>query len=222
MKPLFKCTWKEISAGIIIGLMISILAIGRQQNRELKKAEARLAQITEPVIVEYTVSVAEQAMNDIEENYHEIENIEKEGNKMSAPYDFINLDEEYQIYMEERCADLEINFFFALSLMFSESSFNPNVLGDNGNSVGLFQINKINWARMNDTYGLNVFEPIDNIEAGLRIIRELMNDYPDDVAAVVQCYKCGQGRGEELMREGIYLSCIDEIVDRAMEWQTKE
>lgn len=217
-----KTTWKEVSLGIILGLGISIVAIGYQQNRELEKAEAKLAQIAEPVIETYTVSVAEQAMEDIEERYHEIENIEKEGNKMGAPYDFISLDEDYQIYMEQRCADMEINFFFALSLMFSESSFNPNVIGDNGNSVGLFQINKCNWERMNDTYGLNVFEPYDNIDAGLFIIRELMDDYPDDVTAVVQCYKCGKARGEELMNEEIFLSCIDEIVDRAMEWQTRE
>lgn len=220
MKPLF--TWKEISAGIILGLMISIIAIGYRQNKEIEAAEARLAEIAEPIVVEYTVSVAEQAMNDIEEHYHEIENIEKEGNKMSAPYDFINLDEDYQIYMEERCADLEINFFLALSLMFSESSFNPEAIGDSGRSVGLFQINECNWERMDYVYGLDVHKPYDNIDAGLRILRELMNDYPDDVAAVIQCYKCGQARGEELMREGIYLSCIEEIVNRAMEWQTKE
>lgn len=215
-----------IGTTFVIGLAITVLCVGYKQGEKELQRQIDAEQVpvhAEPITS--TKTFEEQVMDDIVARYEaekEIENIEKEGNKMCAPYDFLTLDDTYQIFLEERCAELEINFFLAASLMYSESSFNPGAIGDNGNSIGLFQINKVNWERMQYVYGLDVDRPLENIEAGLRIMRELMNDYPDDVAAVIQCYKCGQGRGEELMREGIYLSCIEEIVNRAIEWQTKE
>lgn len=215
---------RTIGFGFIACLSLVISVTAYRQNKAMIEAEKELAEIpvVESVLDERTV--AEQAMDDIVARYQEepeIESIEKEGNKMSAPYSFLPLDDELQIYMEERCTDLEINFFLAASLMESESSFNPEAVGDSGRSVGLFQVNKCWWTYMAE-HGIDVHEPRGNIDAGLRVLRGLMDDYPDDVSAVIQCYKCGQTRGEELMREGIYLSCIEDIVNQAIEWQTKE
>lgn len=210
--------YTALAIGIFFGMMLMGL-IMTYTKREIKEEVKR-----EPVTVATSVKSFEaQAMDDIEKRYErekeEAELIQEQGNTMKAPYDFISLSDDYQTFMENRCEALGINFFLAASLMFSESSFNPYVLGDNGNSIGLFQINKCNWERMEKDFGLDVTLPADNIEAGLRIFKELMDEYPDDVAAVIQCYKCGIGRGEELMKDGVYLSCIEEIVDRAMEWQ---
>lgn len=41
-----------------------------------------------------------------------------------------------------RCDDSSMNAAFFLALAVTESSLNPNTLGDDGISVGLFQINK--------------------------------------------------------------------------------
>lgn len=217
---------KKVGIVFLVGIAIFITKVGMDQNRELVAAEKALAGI--PVVesrLDDQRTIAEQALDDIVAQYQEEPQIviEKEGNKMSAPYDFIPLDDELQIYMEERCNDMEINFFLAAALMESESSFLTSALGDAniGYSVGLFQINNCWWGYMEER-GIDVFQPKGNIDAGLLIMKGLMNDYPDDVAAVIQCYKCGKGRGEELMREGIYLNSIEEIVNRAIEWQTKE
>lgn len=211
---------KILTTAFILGLGGTIMAVGYSQT------EARTNDTHEVVAetIEPTKSFETQVMDDIVARYEsekeEREEV-KEMKKAKAPYNFLSLDDTYQIYLEKRCKELNINFFLAASLMFSESSFKPSAVGDSGNSIGLFQINKCNWERMEYVYGLDVSRPLENIDAGLRIMRELMNDYPDDVAAVIQCYKCGIGRGEELMKEGVYLSCIDEIVNRAIEWQNE-
>lgn len=143
----------------------------------------------------------------------------KEVEENNTPYEFLALDNEYQIYLEERCAEYDLDFFLMASLMFSESSFRPNVAGDNGKSVGLFQINECNWEEMSE-YGLDVFEPMDNIECGLIIFSKLMDKYEDEATAI-QMYKCGEARGKQLLSEGKMLGCIEGIIDRAEKWKEK-
>lgn len=136
------------------------------------------------------------------------------------PYDFIPLDDELQLYMIERCNDLGIDFFIAAALMESESTFNVNAVGDSGNSIGLFQINKVWWDTMADS-GIDVHEPKGNIEAGLRIMRELISRYPEDIKMVIQTYKCGISRGEELAAEGIIIGAVDVVLRTAEEFKEK-
>lgn len=211
---------KEISLGAVLALLAVFCREACINDKALAEAEARLASIPEPIVIDHR-PVAEEAIDDIIKKYQEepvIENLEVEGNAMKAPYRFLPLNDEYQVYMEELCDDMEINFFLAASLMFSESSFNPDAVGDSGRSVGLFQINKC-WWKYFETRGINVHEPLGNIEAGLMILQDLIDKYPDDISAVIQCYKCGESRGQELLEEGIELNCIEPIVNQAMDWQ---
>lgn len=169
------------------------------------------------VIEEKKLSVEEMAERDIQRKYEAWVEAEK---SEYAPFDFLSLDDEYQIYMEERCAELGLDFFLAASLMFSESSFRADAVGDNGKSIGFFQINEVNWETMSDKYGLDVFVPLDNIECGLIIFYKLMDKYGDSTTAI-QCYKCGESRGKKLLKEGKVLSSIEGIIERADEWRVK-
>ena len=138
----------------------------------------------------------------------------------SAPYSFIKLDDELQIYLEERCAVYELDFFLMASLMFSESSFRTKAVGDNGNSVGLFQINKVWWKKMANK-GLDVNDPKNNIEIGLIIFEDLMDKTGWDAEMAIQFYKCGEARGKKLWKQGTKLSSIKGIIERADEWREK-
>lgn len=169
------------------------------------------------VIEEKKLSVEEMAERDIQRKFDAWVEAEK---SEYAPFDFLKLDDEYQIYMEERCAELGLDFFLAASLMFSESSFRADAVGDNGKSIGFFQINECNWETMSDKYGLDVFVPLDNIECGLIIFSKLMDKYGDATTAI-QCYKCGESRGKKLLKEGKVLGSIEGIIERADEWRVK-
>lgn len=139
---------------------------------------------------------------------------------VSAPYDFISLDDDLQIFLEERCAEYDLDFWLMASLMFSESSFRTKAVGDNGNSVGLFQINKCWWGEM-EKKGLDVNEPKDNIEIGLIIFSQYLDKADGDVEKAIQYYKCGPSRGKKLWNQGKKLSVIQSLLDRAEEWSNK-
>lgn len=118
-------------------------------------------------------------------------------------YDEIPLDTDIQEYMHKLCDDLSISYAFALAMMESESSFNAEASGDSGNSIGYMQINKCNWQRMEEEYGLDVHDPKDNIAAGLYIMRELFEE-DEDPYRVILCYKAGKSKGTELYESGIF------------------
>lgn len=136
-------------------------------------------------------------------------------------YEDVPLPEDIQIYMQQECKELDISYEFALALMETESSFNADAVGDGGNSIGRMQINRCNWQRMADDYGLDVNDEKENVAAGLRILRELFDINPDPYY-VILCYKAGTGRGAELYEQkkfvGETYDCIA-ICEKATEWE---
>ena len=83
------------------------------------------------------------------------------------------------------------------------------------------QINKCNWQRMADEYGLDVSDEKENVAAGLVILRELFDINPDPYY-VILCYKAGTGRGAELYEnkafQGSTYDCIA-ICEKATAWE---
>lgn len=136
-----------------------------------------------------------------------------------APYKEIPLDDEYQVFLADICEKCGVDFFLAVALMESESTFKADAVGDGGKSIGFMQINRINWDRMQEDYDLDVADPYDNIEAGVRMLAELQSKYKDATRAV-QCYKAGEGRGNELWDEGVVLSQATAVVENAMNLQS--
>lgn len=167
-----------------------------------------------------SISFQEMAAHSIDVAYAEWE-LQQDLRK-SAPYDCISLEDELQIYLEERCVEYDLDFFIMASLMFSESSFRTGVMGDKkiGGSYGLFQINNCWWDEMSKK-GLDVFEPKDNIEIGLIIFSEYLGMADGDYEKAIQYYKCGPSRGKKLWNQGKKLSTIKGIINRAEEWRNE-
>lgn len=136
-------------------------------------------------------------------------------------YEDVPLPEDMQIFMQQECKELDLSYEFALALMETESSFDPDAVGDGGRSVGYMQINQCNWQRMADDYGLDVSDEKENVAAGLRILRELF-DQNTDPYYVILCYKAGIGNGAKLYEQkkwvGDTYDCIA-ICERAAQWE---
>lgn len=135
------------------------------------------------------------------------------------PLSELPLDPEMQIYMYELCEENNLSFAFAAMVMESETNFNPAAVGDDGESVGYFQINRINWERMATEYGLDVHDPKDNIKCGVVMLTELFEKY-EDPYMVLLAYKCGERRGRELYEQEIYTTAqfdCAELCNRAIE-----
>ena len=136
------------------------------------------------------------------------------------PYEFIPLREDLQIHLHNLCEEMELDFFLCAALMESESSFIEDAVSKDGKDIGLFQIRASVWEDYFIEKDLDIYEPTENIECGLLILKDLMDKYPVEMA--LQCYKCGESRGIELESFGIRLDVINEIIERQNEWKRKE
>lgn len=177
--------------------------------------------ITQPLELDgKTKEVQQIEVVEIQPTAETIQEQPKEQEPEFIAYDDVPLSEDEQIHMQEICKELNVSYEFCLAIMESESTFKADAVGDGGESIGYFQINQANWKRMDEDYGLDVTDSMDNIECGVRMIWELFEKYGDDPYLVIMCYKCGERRGQDLYRQGIYIThqidCV-ELCERAAE-----
>ena len=129
-------------------------------------------------IIKETVKVPEEAT-------------EKATEPIFSGYDFIPLDEGLQVEIYSLCKKYEIAYELILSVIKTESNFQVDVVGDNGNSIGLMQIQPKWWQGLADTYGLNIYEPIDNVHLGILILSKALNDNGGDLDKALKQYNSG-------------------------------
>lgn len=130
-------------------------------------------------------------------------------------YEGVPMPADHQILAQELCSEYHVGYAFFLAMLESESTFNPDAVGDGSKSVGYMQINKPNWYR----YGLDAFEIYDNLEIGIRMLSELIEKY-QECDAVIMAYKGGEAQADEWIAEGFRLEACDIVTDRAVYWQT--
>lgn len=106
-------------------------------------------------------------------------------------YDFIPLDERLQVEIYSLCEKYEIAYELILSVIKTESNFQADVIGDNGNSIGLMQIQPKWWQGLADTYALSIHEPIDNVHLGILILIQALNDNAGDLDKALKQYNSG-------------------------------
>lgn len=106
-------------------------------------------------------------------------------------YDFIPLDKGLQVQIYSLCEQYEIAYNLVLSVIKTESNFQVDVIGDNGNSIGLMQIQPKWWQGLADTYALNFYEPIDNVHLGILILNQALNDNGGDLDKALKQYNSG-------------------------------
>lgn len=108
--------------------------------------------------------------------------------------------QEFTYYL---CEAYYIDFEFVMALMYTESSFNADVVSRT-NDYGLMQINKCNHAELSSALGITDFiEPYQNIRAGLYILRRLFEKY-DSPARVCMAYNMGEYGASVLWENGVY------------------
>lgn len=201
---------KAFGVSVVVGMLLAIVYAGSVTEKataeireELKVIEAKAnytPQKLEVVVVEPEPVVIEETVEEIK-----------------PLFESISLRPELQLYLWEQCQARDIDFYLALALMKSESNFKEDAEGDSGRFVGLMQINKCWWDVMDDA-GVDVFKPMGNIDAGLLILQDYKARGFNDVE-MIQLYKCGEGRGKQLLNDGIIISQADNVVREAREME---
>lgn len=192
--------------GATLGLGLVLLAYDRQE--EYKPLETTCSIETATVEVVTVETVAEPTTE---------EQITEEPTTAVQLYD-VPLDAQLQLYIIGLCEETNISTALVMAVIERESNFNPLSEGDNGDSLGLMQIQpKWHQWRMDSLGGGDWFNPYDNVAVGVHILAELFNKYGDDVYMVLMAYNGGASYAERMASKGITSEYAVEVDARAEE-----
>jgi hypothetical protein len=108
----------------------------------------------------------------------------------------VPLSEELQIHIFEECEKHNIAPAIVIAMIERESSFREKVVGDNGDSLGLMQIQtKWHKERMEKLGCTDLLNPHENIMVGIDFLAELLERYEGDVTKALTAYNSGKFRG---------------------------
>lgn len=130
--------------------------------------------------------------------------------------DLVPMPKEYQKVMQEACRENGVPYALALGITECESSFDP--WADSGVAYGYMQIAYINfdWLREEEIFAGT---RKGNIDAGCRIIGELLEKYQDPHLALM-AYNCGEYGASQLWDEGYTSSAYSrKVLEAASRWE---
>lgn len=117
----------------------------------------------------------------------------------------VPLEDDLQVYIAGLCEDHHIDPKIVIGLIERESTFNASAVGDNGNSLGLMQIQP-RWhkERMERLGCDDLLDPFQNVKVGVDILAELIEDY-GDLERALMVYNAGAaGAYNAWFQHGVY------------------
>lgn len=108
----------------------------------------------------------------------------------------VPLSEDLQDHIFRLCEEYEIDPAIVIAICFRESSYRPTVMGDNGNSYGLMQIQlRFFHDRMAKLGCTDLLDPYQNVTVGIDFLAELLERYDGDIAKALTAYNRGSYGG---------------------------
>ena len=113
------------------------------------------------------------------------------------PYEYIYYDvpltEEQQREIQGYAHQKNVPYEIVLGVMYAESNFRPEAVGDSGNSLGIMQVQpKWHAWRLEETGGSDWMDAVDNAKVGIHILAEKLENYGNVEKALV-VYNMGDG-----------------------------
>ncbi len=121
----------------------------------------------------------------------------------------------------EICAGATLSFELVMALIEKESGFEPECVSDEGQSVGLMQIQE-RWHReIMDRLGCwDLYDPIQNVRVGVELLRRHFETYRD-AAAALMAYNGGQSYADRMIAEGEISAYADGVLKKAAEYERR-
>lgn len=110
----------------------------------------------------------------------------------------VPLDYDLQVYIIQTCEELNIDAAVVMAMIFYESSYQADAIGDGGNSVGLMQIQE-RWhkERMERLDVDNLLNPYQNVTVGIDLLAELLDEYNGNVEMALMAYNAGRSGADQ-------------------------
>lgn len=181
-----------------------------------RTGEAAVAELNETTCQATTAATVEETTEYITEPIQETEPVTEatEPQETKAPvtlYD-VPLDEELQKFIIERAEMNGIDPAIIFAMAYRESTYNPEVIGDGGNSYGLLQIQP-RWHEWRmEQYGCdNLLDPYQNVIVGVDYLAELLDRYDGDIAKALVGYNQGSYKGTVTSYANAVLAKAEEL-----------
>lgn len=101
-----------------------------------------------------------------------------------------------QEYISQLCDSYNVDMPLVLAIIGQESNYNADVVGDNGNSIGLMQIQPQHHQQRMDKLGVvDLTDPYQNVTVGIDLLAELIGENNGTEWAVT-AYNAGAGTAD--------------------------
>lgn len=108
----------------------------------------------------------------------------------------VPLSEELQLHIIGLCEEKHIDPAIILAMCFRESSFNPSAIGDNGDSLGLMQVQPKWCMEWMEEWGCtDLLDPFQNVTIGIAILAGQIDMNDGDIAKALVAYNQGEFNG---------------------------
>ncbi len=129
----------------------------------------------------------------------------------------VPLSEELQLHIIAECEKHNIAPAIVIAMIERESNYKADAIGDNGNSLGLMQIQpKWNQERMERLGCTDLLDPFQNVTVGIDLVAELI-EKDADTYWVLMAYNGGQAYATRNIENGTYSDYAITVVERASE-----
>lgn len=113
------------------------------------------------------------------------------------------------------CEDAALSFELVMSLICEESGWDPECISDDGESVGLMQIQEKWHAELMDkTGGTDLTDPIQNVRVGTALLKRHFSTYQDPAWALM-AYNGGQAYADRMIKKNKTSIYAERILRRA-------
>lgn len=133
----------------------------------------------------------------------------------------IPLSEDLQDFIFETCEKYEVESELVFAMIWRESRFQADTVGDNGDSIGLMQIQpKWHTPRMEKVGAKDLFNPYDNVLVGIDLIAEKLRNY-ETVGEALTAYNAGDtGARNYYFSKGMKMNkYAEQVIEKAEEYK---
>ena len=128
------------------------------------------------------------------------------------------LDAELQRGIFDICERYNVSYELVMSVIMQESSFRVNVVGDDGESIGLMQIKHKYHSELMEELGVcSLYNPLDNVEVGVALLAGYFERY-GEVYDVLMAYNGGASYANRMIEAGKVSDYALEVTARASEY----
>lgn len=118
--------------------------------------------------------------------------------------DSIPLAADLQQHINKLASENNIDRCIIYAMIKHESGYRADAIGDNGNSIGLMQVQpRYHKARMDRLGVTDLVNPYQNVIVGIDYLAEMLERYEGNMTKALTAYNCGIGGAEKYFSQGI-------------------